>query len=223
VASAKREARSAKRVRAHTFSRADARFVLLSRAGSAPILPCGLAAWTYFNDTFVLTRPASGLTLDVSTDGIAFKTDKTKRFATKSPAAHFNDIPALRGGGALDPAAATLADDERFLAWMRTPALSDFRKLWGRIDDVTIEAGETVQVAVINNWNSYGFGGAKRIVLSTSTWLGGANNFLGIAYLSVGCICMALALLFSALVAVKGRRLADPKYYSWNKPQAARE
>jgi hypothetical protein len=196
---------------------------LFAASASLPVLPCGLAAWTYFNDTFVLTRAASGLSLDVATDGIAFKADLNKRFATKATPSNFNDIPALRGGGALDPAATVLADDERFIAWMRTPALSDFRKLWGRIDDVTVEAGETIQIAVINNWNSYGFGGAKRVVLSTSTWLGGANDFLGVAYLVVGCVCMALALLFSALVAVKGRRLADPKYYSWNKPQAARE
>ena len=158
--------------------------------------------------------------LSVSSSGIAFKADLKTRFASKVPPAHFNDVPALRGGATL--AAPTLAQDERFVAWMRTPALSDFRKLWGRID-VPIEAGETLQVAVLNNWNSYTFGGKKRIVLSTSSWLGGRNHFLGIAYLVVGGVCLMLAAVFALLVALKGRRLADPKYYSWNKPHVARD
>ena len=174
----------------------------------------------------VLTRRnrrlcSSSLTVDPT--GIAFKADLKTRFASKVAPAHFNDVPGLRGGGTLQDAngnaATALAQDERFVTWMRTPALSDFRKLWGRID-TTIEAGETLQVAVLNNWNSYGFGGKKRIVLSTSTWLGGRNHFLGVAYLVVGGVCLLLAAVFALLVALKGRRLADPKYYSWNRPHA---
>jgi hypothetical protein len=180
------------------------------------VFPCGLAAWTYFNDSYVLTRGTSPLF--VSPVGIAFKSDLSKRFGATAAPEHFNDVAALRGGGQLG--AATLAQDERFVTWMRTPALSDFRKLWGRIDDVALAEGDVVTIGIQNNWNSYGHDGAKRIVLSTSSWLGGANNFLGVAYLSVGCICMALAIAFAALVAAKGRRLADPRYYSWNKAGA---
>ncbi len=217
-----------------------------------PIFPCGLAAWSYFNDTFDLSRASSGcvfhlrahlrsvfahlrpicahfraplllsprsIGLAVSATGLAFKTDLNKRFASKTSPAHFNDAPGLAGGATL--AAPTLAADERFIAWMRTPALSDFRKLWGRIDNVVIAEGETIRVDINNLWNSYAFGGKKRIVLSTSTWLGGANDFLGVAYIVVGCICMALAVGFAALVAARGRALADPKFYSWNQPAKA--
>jgi hypothetical protein len=189
-------------------------------AESLPIMPCGLAAWSYFNDDFDLFL-ASGEQLVVSATGLAFKTDLNKRFASKEPITNFNTNATLAGGGTLRNAnnrpAATLADDERFIAWMRTPALSDFRKLWGRLDGVTLDAGSEITIGVFNNWDSYTFGGKKRIVLSTSTWLGGANHFLGIAYIVVGCICLGLAVIFAALVAVKGRRLGDPKYYSWNK------
>ena len=156
----------------------------------------------------------------MSATGIAFKADLKTRFASKVAPAHHNDVAGLRGGAPVT--AATLAQDERFVTWMRTPALSDFRKLWGRID-VPIEAGETIRVDVLNQWNSYTFGGKKRIVLSTSTWLGGRNHFLGVAYLVVGAVCLMLAAVFALLVAVKGRRLADPKYYSWNKVHAPRE
>ena len=202
------------------FSGFDPRVRACVRAGSLPVNPCGLAAWSYINDSYTLTR-ASGVPLAVSAKGIAFKADVNKRFASAAPPTHFNDVPSLRGGGQLAPNATPLAADERFVAWMRTPALSRFRKLWGRIDGVTIAAGETITVGVANNWNSYGFSGTKRVVLSTSTWLGGANHFMGVAYLVVGGVCMALALVFSALVALRGRKLADPKYYSWN--QAAQQ
>ena len=179
-------------------------------------MPCGLAAWSYFNDDFIFPAP-----LIVSTDGLAFKTDLNKRFASKEPITNFNTNASLAGGGTLRTAsgapATTLAQDERFIAWMRTPALSDFRKLWGRLDGVTLSKGQSVTIGVYNNWDSYTFGGKKRIVLSTSTWLGGANHFLGVAYIVVGCVCLGLAVIFAALVAVKGRRLGDPKFYSWNK------
>jgi len=43
------------------------------------------------------------------------------------------------------------------------------------------------------------FGSATQlnaVVLSTTEWIGGRNDFLGIAYLIVGSICILLALVF---------------------------
>jgi len=195
--------------------------------------PCGLAAWSYFNDSFSLSR-STGSSLTVSSNGIAFEVDLKKRFASTQLPVHFNDVAATRGGGQLSPAASRqpphggVHADERFIVWMRTPALPEFRKLWGRIDTLPdgaalLKRGEYITVAVDNNWNSYSFGGSKRIVLSTSTWLGGANDFLGAAYIVVGCVCLALGVAFSVLVALKGRKAGDPRFLSWNKKQAVRE
>lgn len=72
-------------------------------------------------------------------------------------------------------------------------------------------------MVVANNWNSYGFSGAKRVVLSTGSWLGGANNFIGAAYVTVGSLCMLLSLFFAVLSTSKGRRAGDPAYLSWNR------
>lgn len=78
---------------------------------------------------------------------------------------------------------------------MRTAALPNFRKLYGRIEE-DLQAGETIDVTLLNNYNTYSFHGKKKLVLSTNSWLGGKNHFMGIAYLSVGALCFLLATVF---------------------------
>lgn len=97
-----------------------------------------------------------------------------------------------------------MSEQEDLIVWMRTAALPTFRKLYGKIS-VDLEAHETITVVLENNYNTYSFGGQKKLVLSTTSWIGGKNDFLGIAYLTVGGICLFMALNFILLYVFKPR------------------
>lgn len=87
---------------------------------------------------------------------------------------------------------------------MRTAALPTFRKLYGKIE-VDLQRDELINVTLENNYNTYSFSGKKKLVLSTTSWLGGKNDFVGIAYLTVGGLCFFLALVFLLIYLIKPR------------------
>lgn len=87
---------------------------------------------------------------------------------------------------------------------MRTAVLPTFRKFYGRIE-VDLKENDTITVTLENNYNTYSFNGKKKLVLSTSSWLGGKNDLLGIAYLTVGGLCFFLATSFTFVYLIKPR------------------
>lgn len=97
-----------------------------------------------------------------------------------------------------------LSEQEDLIVWMRTAALSTFRKLYGRIEE-DLQQNQRITVVIENNYNTYSFGGKKKLVLSTTSWIGGKNDFLGVAYLTVGGLCLFLALVFILLYLFKPR------------------
>ena len=107
--------------------------------------------------------------------------------------------------------------DPDFIVWMRTAGLPSFRKLNTVIDQDLEEGTYTVQIkngefgivgAGTDPGNAFthdaqtslypvkNFDGAKYIVLSTTSWIGGKNAFLGYSYIVVGVICVVLAIAF---------------------------
>ncbi|KAG8073201.1 hypothetical protein GUJ93_ZPchr0006g41685 [Zizania palustris] len=178
----------------------------------APIVPCGLIAWSMFNDTFAIS--VNKKTIEVNKKDIAWKSDKNNKFGRDIYPSNFQK-GSLIGGAKLNESI-PLSEQEGLIVWMRTAALPTFRKLYGRIE-TDIMANDQVTVVIQNNYNTYSFGGSKALVLSTTTWIGGKNNFIGIAYLTVGSICLFLAVGFIVLYMVKPRTLGDPAYLSWNR------
>ncbi|GMH07951.1 hypothetical protein Nepgr_009791 [Nepenthes gracilis] len=181
-------------------------------ANGNPIVPCGLIAWSLFNDTYSFAINNRNLT--VNKKGISWKSDRDHKFGKDVYPKNFQNGTLI--GGAHLNSSMSLHEQEDLIVWMRTAALPTFRKFYGKIEE-DLQANDVIHVTLKNYYNTYSFNGKKMLVLSTTSWLGGKNNFLGIAYLSVGGLCFFLAMLFSLIYLVKPRRLGDPSYLSWNR------
>ncbi|OMO87859.1 hypothetical protein CCACVL1_08721 [Corchorus capsularis] len=186
--------------------------VARSQPDRAPIVPCGLIAWTLFNDTYGFS--VKDKKIEVNKKNIAWDSDKGHKFGSNVYPKNFQ-TGGLIGGAKLDPSI-PLSEQEDLIVWMRTAALPNFRKLYGRIEE-DLQPNEEITVVIQNNYNTYSFGGRKELVLSTTSWIGGKNDFLGIAYITVGGLCLFFAVTFILLYVIKPRPLGDPSYLSWNK------
>ena len=99
-------------------------------------------------------------------------------------------------------------EDEHFMVHMRTAALPHFRKLYGKIS-TDVEKGESVTFAVESRFWVRKFGGDKYLTMTTLSNFGGADHFTSVAYIVVGVICCAVALLFVGLQQVQPRVIGD--------------
>nr|XP_016451455.1 PREDICTED: putative ALA-interacting subunit 2 [Nicotiana tabacum]XP_016451456.1 PREDICTED: putative ALA-interacting subunit 2 [Nicotiana tabacum] len=175
-----------------------------------PIVPCGLIAWSLFNDTYSFFRGIDAL--KVNRKNIAWRSDREHKFGKHVYPSNFQS-GSLIGGATLDPKV-PLSDQEDLIVWMRTAALPNFRKLYGRIEE-DLNEDDLIMVKLANNYNTYSFGGRKKLVLSTTSWIGGRNNFLGMSYIAVGSSFIFLAFVF-LLLHVKNPRPYGDTNLSWN-------
>lgn len=159
--------------------------------------PCGLAARSYFNDTFILKNDKNE-NIQIKDDKISWDDDVDYKFKNYDLKKQWIDV-----------------ESERFINWMKIASFRNFRKTWGRIEN-DLEEGDYV-VEVHNLWDSSVFGGKKRFGLAQSNEFGSKNLFLGYSYVFFGCLSFLFAIGFLV------RKIQRPKGVLDNKIKSVRE
>ena len=170
------------------------------------ILPCGQISQSFFNDTyqFTLQQNVDGADaatatatavieqqLPVDDSNIAWSGDKNHLYGNVT-AINYNTDATLRGG---NTTTLPLNENQHWMVWQRPGGQTPMQKLYGQINSA-IPAGSVVQLTVTNRYNTYGFGGSKKVILTTNSWVGGRNLVLPGVYLATAGVCYATALLF---------------------------
>lgn len=153
------------------------------------ILPCGQISHSFFNDTYSLSLGGAPLRIDESE--IAWNADKEHLYGNVT-ASNYNSDPALRGG---NTSTLPLNENQHWMVWQRPGGQIPMQKLYGQIDQA-IPEGSVVQLTVANRYNTYSFGGSKRVILTTNSWVGGRNLVLPGVYIACGGLCFLTALGF---------------------------
>jgi O-antigen/teichoic acid export membrane protein len=115
-----------------------------------------------------------------------------------------------------------LQADEHFQNWMRTAGLPTFTKLYGRNDQDTMLPG-TYRIVIglstaalftspalshshhHTDFPVLPYKGTKSFVISTVSWIGGKNPFLGWAYVASAALFILIAILGTARHLIKPR------------------
>ncbi|XP_015678433.1 cell cycle control protein 50B [Protobothrops mucrosquamatus] len=181
-----------------------------------PIAPCGSVANSLFNDTFELYQQLqNGSLANVTLDkrGISWWTDTNVKFQNPEPVN--NSLCQAFSGTAkppfwsrevckLDPYDVNNTGfvNEEFIVWMRTAALPTFRKLYARIRHDNFSGALPPGTYYLNigyNYPVLAFHGTKKVILSTLSWMGGKNPFLGITFLVLGSACILGGILMTVV------------------------
>ena len=153
------------------------------------IVPCGQIAHSNFNDTYEIFLDGEKLVVDDS--NIAWSSDRNHLYGAVEPI-NYNEDPDFRGG---NTSSVVLNQNEHWMVWMRPGAKRTVQKLYGKLLS-PLPAQSNVTIFVENRYNTYAFGGAKKLILTTNSWVGGKNLFLPIFYLVIASVCYLVVIGF---------------------------
>ncbi|XP_030059917.1 cell cycle control protein 50C isoform X2 [Microcaecilia unicolor] len=178
--------------------------------------PCGAIANSMFNDTIQLYYHPNAFTpieVPLLKTGNSWWTDKNVKF--RNPKSDGNLPQAFAGTSRppywQKPVYALDTTDEHnngyvnddFLVWMRVAAFPTFRKLYRRLSRIAEFTEGLPQgnysLNISYNFPVSKFRGKKQVILSTVTWCGGSNLFLGIAYTVSGAVTILATFVMLAV------------------------
>lgn len=178
-----------------------------------PFVPCGALANSIFNDTFQLTYISkSGMSLRVpinTESGLVSGYGLSRKYSTSVNLHEFANKTAklpnwsdefyqqfLRSnrGFSYDP----------FVVWMQPAALPTFRKVYGKLNRTGMFLhglpGGSYNLTIHYKYSVSAFGGSKRFILDTVSWMGPKRHlFLPITYIVLGVILLVFAVVFGLL------------------------
>eukprot|EP00042_Codosiga_hollandica_P032805 m.213319 g.213319 ORF g.213319 m.213319 type:complete len:375 (+) comp54026_c0_seq3:134-1258(+) len=209
-----------------------------------PYTPCGAVANALFNDTIQLESCSDSsctTTMKIGQSGfhITWPSDRDKKFV--NPSANGGDLcdapPFVDGvrpnswwvevcnlghntSGIYNPWSQSLGssgrgyENEDLITWMRIAYGPNFRKMYRKLLQ-NIPDGP-YRFLIDYNYPVTHFSGKKAVVLTTTSWMGGANPFLGGAYLVVGILSVVIGAVLAIMATCTGhRKLGDLDLLKW--------
>ncbi|KAK8021280.1 LEM3 family [Apiospora arundinis] len=191
--------------------------------------PCGLIANSFFNDSFanpvkVTTGNSNNNeTYFMSQNGIAWASDKDlyKKYPKDMDFTKWIPPPNWQPqypGGRYSTEHPPLTWRPTNISWYGCGPPVCRRSANCTCAVTTLLWGEEHTCSTLSrvDFRTDVFKGEKSVVITTRTVIGGKNNFLGIAYVVVGGICIVLGVVFTVTHLIKPRKLGDHTYLSWN-------
>lgn len=111
------------------------------------INPCGLMAWSNFNDTYQMFDEGTGEEVALVTDGLSWSSD-ARYLYSNTTGANYNSGQQwwMRGGANLT---GPMNEDDHFMIWMRPNARPDIYHPWARINR-DLQKGTKLRLRVQN-------------------------------------------------------------------------
>jgi len=172
--------------------------------GGEKIVPCGLRATSFFNDTFTLQG------FNFVTDNIAWQSD-VKRFANPSD---YDTRPGtswlyMRYSKSIKRHVGV--KDERFVAWMRPAALPTVTNHYGVLK-TDLKKGTSIDVRIDSNFPTQS--NIKKAVVLTTRGSVGSSRSLGLCLIIVGCACLFVTPLVGIVQLVSPRPFGQQRFFA---------